>query len=112
MTDRMKKNTNKQTNKNYICKSKSIYKFTGNKVTGGMKKNSNFSGGFWYGTLPSSFHVYFAKFFSRLEDAKLLATSTIDLIHSIYVSTSAVEWYKSHAHISHLSKVIQILIPT
>ena len=35
----------------------------------------------------------------HVEDAKLLAAST-----------SAVEWYKSHAHTSFLSKVIQILI--
>ena len=42
-------------------------------------------------------HMYLAMF----EDAKLLATST-----------SAVEWYKSRAHTSFLSEVIQIFICT
>ena len=37
----------------------------------------------------------------KLEGAKLLSTST-----------SAVEWYKSHAHTSFLSEVIIIMCPT
>ena len=49
----------------------------------------DFSRGFWYGTLPCPF---------TFEDAKLLAAST-----------SAVEWYKSCAHTSFLSKVIIIM---
>ena len=50
----------------------------------------DFSQGFWYDTLPCPM---------MFESAKLLATST-----------RALEWYKSCAHISFLSKVIQILI--
>ena len=49
----------------------------------------DYSRGFWYGTLPC--HIMF-------ENTKLLAAST-----------SAVEWYKSRAHTSFLSEVIQIL---
>ena len=44
---------------------------------------------FWYGILPCPI---------TFEGAKLLATST-----------STLEWHKSHAHISFLSKVIQII---
>ena len=50
----------------------------------------DFSRGFWYGTLPCPI---------TFESAKLLAAST-----------RAVEWYKSHAHTSFLSEVIQIFI--
>ena len=53
----------------------------------------DFSRGFWYGTLPCPL---------TFEGAELLAAST-----------SAVECYKSHAHTSSLSEVIQILyVPT
>ena len=51
-----------------------------------------FSQGFWFSILPSPF---------MFVDAKLLA-----------VSKSAVEWYKSHAHNSFLSEVIQYYVPT
>ena len=52
----------------------------------------DFSWGFWYGTMPCPI---------TFEDAKLLTAST-----------SAIEWYKSRAHTSFLSEVIQILICT
>ena len=48
----------------------------------------DFSRGFWYGTLPCPM---------MFESAKLLAASM-----------SAVEWYKSRAHISFLSEVIHM----
>ena len=50
----------------------------------------DFSQGFWYGTLP-------CRLTYTLEGAKLVTAST-----------RAVEWYKSRAHISFLSEVIQI----
>ena len=51
-----------------------------------MPCTTDFSRGFWYGTLPCPFTI---------EGTKLLAAST-----------SAVEWYKFHAHTSFLSEVI------
>ena len=51
----------------------------------------DFSRGFWYDTLPYVDRITF-------ESTKLLATST-----------SAVEWYKSFAHTSFLSKILIIM---